>query len=74
MDSYRQVEDGETISIDMNDPRIRIECCDCSLTHDMDFAIRTKKDNPKDIVIDITIYRNQRATGANRRWKKIKNQ
>ena len=57
---YKLLKDGDTTRL-RKDQSWRLECCDCGLVHDFYFEI---VDGDK---INITIYRNERATGQKRR-------
>lgn len=42
----------------------RMGCCDCGLVHDMDFRVVGDR-------VEFRARRNERATAAKRRWKKV---
>ena len=49
--------------IKYKDETLRLVCCDCGLTHDIDMDV-------KEDVIEMNFKRNHRATGQTRRYKK----
>ena len=49
--------------IKYKDETLRLVCCDCGLTHDINMDV--KKD-----IIEMEFRRNHRSTGQTRRWNK----
>jgi hypothetical protein len=43
----------------------KMACCDCGLVHKLDFRVRKGR-------IEFRVFRDNRATAAMRRWKKVK--
>ena len=62
--TYSQCEDGETVEIP--DWEMYLCCCDCGLTHYMKF----KPEGRKQGKLYMQIWRDNRATGQHRRWRK----
>ena len=60
------VADGQEIKLPAGSGTISSVCCDCGLTHD----IRIIPPKSPDEGVTLIFYRNNRATGQNRRWKK----
>lgn len=64
---YHKQQDGEWVRPIMKG--YRISCCDCGLVHEFNFKVvkigRTHK-------VTFQAFRNERATAAKRRWRKIK--
>ena len=51
-------------------PGYRFSCCDCGLVHDMEFEIGDSDDGEERVII-FRARRNNRATAANRRYRKL---
>lgn len=66
---YHQAIDGEPIAIPMLNQvwfGIKLMCCDCGLVHKHVYRVRGKK-------MELTTWRDVRATSATRRQRKRKN-
>ena len=62
---YKQLQDGDVFQVRTKDQWWRFGCCDCGLVHDFYLEI-VEGDK-----VNMTIYRNNQATGQVRRHRKI---
>jgi hypothetical protein len=80
--SYRKQHDGDRVMPEMTG--YKMECCDCGLVHRIDFEVRlviaekpnnifttVKPRNANKLRVILTPYRDNRATAAKRRKKKL---
>jgi len=62
--TYPQLKKGGMITLNPVSENFKFACCDCGLIHTLDFKII------KNMNIEMTVTRDNRATGQYRRWRK----
>jgi hypothetical protein len=63
-DTYRRIEDDEIVVVDMDEPWIKVACCDCGLIHSWTFGLTESEGRLK---LEISIDRLERCTAQKRR-------
>lgn len=64
-----EVQDGEWVQPLMNG--FKLSCCDCGLTHDVNFVVFTEKGKMVNgMKVQFQVFKNKRSTAQRRRWKK----
>lgn len=62
--SYQRIEDDQIVVIDLEEPFIKVACCDCGLVHCWTFGLTEREGRLK---LEINIDRLERCTAAKRR-------
>jgi hypothetical protein len=63
-DTYTRIKHDHIVVVDMNEPFIKVACCDCGLVHCWTFGLVTRDDK---LYLEINIDRLERCTAAKRR-------
>ena len=66
-DTYQRIEDDEIVVVDMDEPFIKVACCDCGLIHSWSFGLSEHEGRLK---LEISIDRLERCTAQKRRGGK----
>ena len=68
-DTYHTLQDDEVIKLDMDEPWVKIACCDCGLVHLWSFGLAADEDGK--IFLEIDIDRMERCTAQKRRQSNV---
>lgn len=63
-ESYDRIEDEHVVVVDMDEPWIKVACCDCGLVHCWAFGL-SERDGK--LILEINIDRLERCTAQKRR-------
>lgn len=63
-DTYKRIEDDDIVVVDMEEPYIKVACCDCGLVHAWTFGL---VEHDGRLLLEINIDRLERCTAAKRR-------